>query len=126
MQNLEVNNMTDRVSYKDIVDLISNNNKTINENIIELARKIDALHNKLDAVDTKVNDVKLQATRTNGRVTNLELYHKDNCVRIEKIEKINSAQQSWIDSTKGKVAVIGVIALNLIYIIIEIFKGKLI
>ena len=117
--------MADKISYKDIVDLISNNNKTINENIIELARKIDGLHLKVDAVDAKVNDVKLQATRTNGRVTNLELYHNDNCVRIEKIEKVNEKQQSWIDSTKGKIAVIGVIALNVIYIAIEIFKQNI-
>ena len=50
--------MSDRISYKEVYELINNNSAITNN-------KIDKLYEKVDAVHT-------QATKTNGRVNKLE------------------------------------------------------
>jgi len=92
------------ISYKDVIFLI-------NDNIKNLDIKIDRLHDKTDIIDTKVNDVKIQATKTNGKVVKLESETKDHCKKIQILDVRDRTQQSWIDKKEGKaLAYTGIVA----------------
>lgn len=102
MRDLEVLKMNkDRISYKDLYELIDRHINVVNENIKETNVKLDNLSNK-------VEEIRVQTTRTNGRVNTLETWESDVNKIIEEIKCDNREQDKKLNMTSKELAMISV------------------
>ena len=106
--------MSDRVTYKEVVNLINTGNKTINNNLIELNRKMDRFMAENDhshqLIFEKINEVHIQATKTNGRANRLEdITNRQEMDLINTNKKVTLNTNSRIKRT-AQIAVISAIA----------------
>lgn len=100
MRDLEVLKMNkDRISYKDLYELIDRHINVVNENIKETNVKLDNLSNK-------VEEIRVQTTRTNGRVNTLETWESDVNKIIDEIRKENKEQDKKLEVTSKDLAII--------------------
>lgn len=100
MRDLEVLKMNkDRISYKDLYELIDRHIGVVNENIKETNVKLDNLSNK-------VEEIRVQTTRTNGRVNTLETWESDVNKIIDEIRKENKEQDKKLEVTSKDLAII--------------------
>lgn len=100
MRDLEVSKMNkDRISYKDLYELIDRHIGVVNENIKETNIKLDNLSNK-------VEEIRVQTTRTNGRVNTLETWESDVNKIIDEIRKENKEQDKKLEVTSKDLAII--------------------
>lgn len=100
MKNLEVITMDkERISYKDLYELIDRHIGVVNENIKETNIKIDNLTSKLE-------EVRIQTTRTNGRVSALETWEYDVNKIIESLKQENKEQDKKLEVTSKDLAII--------------------
>lgn len=89
----------DRISYKDLYELIDRHIGVVNENIKETNIKIDNLTSKLE-------EVRIQTTRTNGRVSALETWEYDVNKIIESLKQENKEQDKKLEVTSKDLAII--------------------
>ena len=100
MKNLEVITMDkERISYKDLYELIDRHIGVVNENIKETNIKIDNLTSKLE-------EIRIQTTRTNGRVSSLETWESDVNKIIESLKQENKEQNNKLEVTSKDLAII--------------------
>ena len=100
MKNLEVFKMNkEKISYKDLYELIDRHIGVVNENIKETNIKIDNLTSKLE-------EVRVQTTRTNGRVNSLENWEHDVNKIIESLKQENKEQNNKLEVTSKDLAII--------------------
>lgn len=100
MKDLEVFKMDkERISYKDLYELIDRHIGIVNENIKETNIKIDNLTSKLE-------EVRIQTTRTNGRVSALETWEYDVNKIIESLKQENKEQDKKLEVTSKDLAII--------------------
>ena len=100
MKNLEVITMDkERISYKDLYELIDRHIGVVNENIKETNIKIDNLTSKLE-------EIRIQTTRTNGRVSSLETWESDVNKIIESLKQENKEQDKKLEVTSKDLAII--------------------
>jgi chromosome segregation ATPase len=93
MQELGVYKMNrDKVSYKDLYELIDRHITVVNNNVKETNTKLDNLH-------SKVENILIQTTRTNGRVSALETWEAE-CNRIiSELRAENKEQNKQLNIT---------------------------
>ena len=112
MQNLGALTMSnERISYREIYELVDRQNNIINNNQLEMNNKLDKLSDKMELIH-------IQTTKTNGRVNVVERVQTDNTVKITELQHSDKEQDSWINTTKGKIALIAGLA-GFIVVIIE-------
>ncbi len=100
MQELGVFHMAqDRISYKDLYDLIDRHITVVNENIKETNLNVKETNIKLDDLRSKLEEVRLQTTRTNGRVSTLEAWECDVNKIIDSLKEENKKQDEKINIT---------------------------
>jgi chromosome segregation ATPase len=98
----------ERVSYKDLVELIHRYIAVVNENIKETNQNVKETNNKLDNLHSKVESILIQTTKTNGRVNTLEAWEKE-CDRvINELRAENKLQDKQIAVTNKDLAMISV------------------
>jgi chromosome segregation ATPase len=102
MQELGVYKMNrERVSYKDLYELIDRHIRVVNENVKETNTKLDNLY-------SKVEEIRVQTTRTNGRVSTLEAWECDVNKIILELKAENKAQDKQLAITNKDIAMISV------------------
>jgi chromosome segregation ATPase len=102
MQELGVYKMDrEKVSYKDLYELIDRHIRVVNENVKETNTKLDNLY-------SKVEEIRVQTTRTNGRVSTLEAWECDVNKIILELKAENKAQDKQLAITNKDIAMISV------------------
>jgi len=91
----------ERVSYKDLYELIDRHITVVNNNVKEN-------NTKLDHLVEKVEEVRLQTTKTNGRVNALEKWEFEVNQLITDLKADNKAQDKQIAVTNKDIAMISV------------------
>ena len=84
--------------------------EAINEMMINA---INGLGGRFDLIEYKLNEIKEQTTKTNGRVTKLEekeLLHVVNCPQNVRLEKIEDTQKGTTVINKWLVRVVAIAA----------------
>jgi len=109
MRDLEGYKMEkERVSYKDLVELIHRYIAVVNENIKETNQNVKETNQKLDNLHSKVESVLIQTTRTNGRVNALETWEAECNKIIDELRLDNKIQDKQIAITNKDLAMISV------------------
>jgi len=98
----------ERVSYKDLYELIGKYISVVNENIKETNQNVKETNNKLDNLHTKVENILIQTTRTNGRVNALETWEAECNNIIKELRLDNKLQDKQIAITNKDLAMISV------------------
>jgi predicted nuclease with TOPRIM domain len=83
------------MSYKEIREILDENNRILNSKLDRLIEKTEAIH--------------IQATKTNGRTTALEDKVASVKKRLDTIEKSDREQEKWMFSQKERRILIGAI-----------------
>lgn len=83
------------MSYKEIREILDENNRVLNTKLDRLIEKTEAIH--------------IQATKTNGRTTSLEDKVASVKKRLDVLEKSDKEQEKWINTTQGKIILMGLI-----------------
>jgi chromosome segregation ATPase len=127
MQELEVNKMEkERISYKELYELIGKHISVVNENIKETNQNIKETNTKLDNLHNKVESVLIQTTRTNGRVSALETWEAE-CNRIiSELRAENKEQNKQLNITAldlTKITLKVSFILSVIGFVVYIFTG---
>lgn len=89
----------EKISYKDLYELIDRHIGVVNENIKETNIKIDNLTSKLE-------EIRIQTTRTNGRVSAIETWEYDVNKIIESLKQENKEQNNKLEVTSKDLAII--------------------
>jgi len=96
MQELGVYKMNrERVSYKDLYELIDRHITVVNNNVKETNTKLDNLY-------SKVEEIRVQTTRTNGRVSTLEAWEAECNKIIDELKQENKALGEKLAGILGK------------------------
>lgn len=98
----------DKMTYRELREIIDKNN--------------DDMNKKLDHLISKTNQIHIQATKTNGRVNQLENSEKTLHDKIKELEESDASQEAWINKMKGQMIAIGTIFSVIIVIIELIFR----
>lgn len=98
----------DRISYKDLYELIDRHINVVNENIKETNNNIKSTNSKLDRLTEKLEDVRVQTTKTNGRVSTLEQWECDVDKIIHELQIHNKDQDNKINISNKEIAMISV------------------
>lgn len=105
----EWNDLTDKLSYKEVYDIINSNNKIV-EN------KFNEINNKLNKLIDKTEAIHVQATMTNGRVNACEERDKLHTEFINELKKHNQKQDKEIRKMVIKYTAITAVIIIIVYL----------
>jgi chromosome segregation ATPase len=89
----------ERISYKELYELIGKHISVVNDNIKETNQNIKETNTKLDNLHSKVESILIQTTRTNGRVSALETWEAECNKIIDELRVENKKQDEKINLT---------------------------
>lgn len=94
-----------KMTYRELREIIDKNN--------------DDMNKKLDHLIEKTTQIHIQATKTNGRVNQLENSERILHDKIKTLEDSDISQEAWINRVKGQIIAIGA-AISFIIVLIEL------
>ncbi|NCD07253.1 MAG: hypothetical protein EOL97_14155 [Spirochaetia bacterium] len=93
----------DRISYRELYELIDKQNGIMNNHMQNVYSKIDNMNTKVDFLTEKTEKIHVQVVRTNGRVDGCENWQNQMDKIVDEIKKKNIEQDNSDNKTKEDV-----------------------